>query len=104
MTPNLVPLYVASVALISILSFFARQNRKSGWVKPGRTIVPNLVGIQQSWEATAELAKDLAHAGPTTPFESASFTSQLSNLQQALGQVEPVQVGTRKPVEEHVSA
>ncbi len=90
MTPNLFPLYVASVAMIGLLSLFARRNRVSGWTKPGRSIVPNLVEMQVEWAVSKPNVEMVELGAPVSVHEVSDFSIQLSRLQGALGTAEPV--------------
>ena len=124
MTPNLIILYVAAVALIGLLAMFARQNKKSGWVKPRSTVVEDLRRLQASWdEADQRMARSHAAAVQTgqTPVAAmpqpqaamashatqpsevaalntaAAFTFQLFNLQIALRKVGPPVIVAETP-------
>ena len=107
MTPNLLILNASSIVLIGLLALFARHNKKVGWVKHRTTFVEDLRLLQQAWDESdqrsasvqAPAVAEYRHSIPALPPTGENltgvtgFTSQLSNLQQALKQTVPVTIG-----------
>jgi hypothetical protein len=103
MTPSLVPLYFLALISIGVLAAFARSNKKSGWVKPRPTFLEDLRDLQRAWEE--EDQREARRAGPGAPAlnEVTGFTSQLVQLQGALGDsAAPAKVETPAGVPEAV--
>jgi hypothetical protein len=76
---------VASVAAVSLMGVFARQNRKEGWVKTRRTLMDSLRQAKQDLLTMPEPAAThsaIAYAG--LPVDPTEFTGQLNRLQGSL--------------------
>jgi len=93
MTPELTPLYLASLGTIAALILFARHNKKTGWVKRRRNIIDDLMALRALWDETGltmEVPRAISKpsamvATAPTAGEAAAFTGQLGNLFGALG-------------------
>jgi hypothetical protein len=97
MSPILLPLYLASFFVIGLLSFFAHQNRKAGWVKERNTIVEDLLALQMYWDdaESTEVSGYATHSGvcaapinapDPTSAEVMEFTRQLAVISQMMGE------------------
>jgi hypothetical protein len=76
---------VASVAAISLMGVFARQNRKEGWVKTRRTLVDSLRQARRDLLTVPEPAAThsaVAYAG--LPIDPTEFAGQLGRLRTSL--------------------
>ncbi len=117
MTPNLLPLYAASFALMAVLALFAFHNKKTGWVKhrpEPATTFRELVNMQRVPAAELTTKAPMEAIKPNAPVvalerpraakphseEVTEFTRQLCRLQTALhhtGQaVSPAQFENRE--------
>jgi hypothetical protein len=79
----LIPL--ASVTVIGMMSIFARQNRKEGWVKTRKTLVDGLRQAKRDLLTIPEPAATgsaIAYAG--LPIDPTEFSTQLNRLQGSL--------------------
>ncbi|MDQ6679192.1 MAG: hypothetical protein M3Z09_18070 [Acidobacteriota bacterium] len=90
--PHIISLYVSAALSIGALGFFARQNRKSGWMKLRPSLPEALrelyagVGV-----ATEERKPDRTPAWkPLTNEELIGFSAQMLKLRSALGTHSPV--------------
>ncbi|HWD98453.1 MAG TPA: hypothetical protein VG345_05440 [Bryobacteraceae bacterium] len=75
----------ASVAAISLMGVFARQNRKEGWVKTRRTLIDGLRQAKLDLMTIPEPAAThsaVAYAG--LPIDPTEFAGQLNRLQTSL--------------------
>jgi hypothetical protein len=89
---SLIP--VASVAAISVMGVFARQNRKEGWMKTRKTVIDSLRQAKRDLltvPAPAVTHSAVAYAG--LPIDPTEFSSQLNSLQGSLERAnQPVMV------------
>jgi hypothetical protein len=96
MSPILLPLYLASFAVIALLSFFAHQNRRAGWVRERNSIFEDLIALQVSWDEADAKTKVVARSGFVAPAplmgpepsttEACEFTRQLAAISQLMDQ------------------
>jgi hypothetical protein len=88
MTPEIIPLLAATLASFSVLAFFARRNKRTGWVKP-RVTLEDLIRIEADWKqyaAPIRMSLPNARSQPNIPGIAATeFTQQLANFTSALG-------------------
>jgi len=102
---NLAALYLCAIAAVSMLGLFARHNRKTGWVKPRKTFVSDLLALRSAWD---EIDQAVAGDSSMTASHSisqeakAAFSLDLAKMQNALGHttVRPETQSTRKTPEQ----
>jgi hypothetical protein len=102
MTPDILPLLAASLACFSVLAFFARHNKRTGWVKPQRLTYhrltyKDLVELERGWKSFPAPLRIEAVPAPVLPQPASlndrtNFTLQLANIQQSLASATPVKV------------
>ena len=101
MTPDILPLLAASFACVSVLVLFARHNKRTGWVKPRRLSLEDMLALESDWKLyAAPVRSEAAAHRPASlvkrpsPSELTAFTLQLANIQQSLA------AATLKPVDD----
>jgi len=95
---------VASVTVIGMMSAFARQNRKEGWVKTRKSFVDSLRQARRDLLTIPEPAMTrsaVTYAG--LPIDPTEFSSQLNSLQGSLQRANQPIV-TQTPAAAHVPA
>jgi hypothetical protein len=127
MSPNLLSLYLASFACITLLILFAHHNWKTGWVRDRKSIVDDLIALQMCWDesdmrttadslersagARLPLIADQAptssrapsHRGPSQK-ETFEFTRQLAGMAEGLRESASVPVEAAAPEQVTVEA
>jgi hypothetical protein len=82
MWPNLLPLYLASIACITLMALFARHNRKTGWIRERKSILRDLIALQMHWDDsdTRTTADPLTGSMAPSPAAQAGHPSVLQPI------------------------
>lgn len=104
MTANLLPIYGCAALAISVLGVFAKQNRKSGWVRER----PNAAEAWQKFYSDLGIVindeSPIAPAEwtPVTQEEAIGFSAQMLKLRSAVGTSIPVKQEARSSARDMV--
>ena len=83
MTPDTLPLLAAAFSCIAVLAFFARRNRRTGWVK-ARISPDEVFALEANWKEYPAPAIGVLRPKRLSRSEVTDFTLQLAHFQTSL--------------------